>query len=77
MAAIRSSFTSRRHLTIDMRGIFMGKEGVSAGWPSPRFGHLSDAGTRGIAGVSRSCVSSCCFATQTLKAEFGSPRRYV
>ena len=44
-----------------------------AGWPRRCFERLGDAGTRGIARVSWSCISSCCCATQTSQAMSGPP----
>ena len=50
-----------------------GASGGVAGWPRRCFERLGDEGTRGIAGMSWSCLSSCCSATQTSKAMSGPP----
>ncbi len=44
-----------------------------AGWPRRGFERLGDAGTRGMAKVSRFSISSCGSATQTSKAMSGPP----
>ena len=46
-----------------------------AGWPRHRFGCLGDEGTRGIERRTPPPVTSCCSATQTLKAVSGPPRQ--
>ena len=48
--------------------------GIEAGWPRRCFERLGDEGTRGIAEVNWSFVSSCCSSTQTSKAMSGPPR---